>query len=232
MDERSLASGEPLAYVIGWVPFLSLKIFLESSEEEVGASKARALIPRPETEWWTEKLIDHLKYRFDDRPFKLLDLCSGSGAIGLAVLAAFPHTHVYFGEVDSALESLIQKNIKENNLDEMRANIRIGDLFTTFENEHFDIVATNPPYIPQTSEAVLEKTVTDFEPHQALFSGPDGLDVIRKITKEAPQHLSTGGELWMECDISNIGQAQQMLPESTIHIDQYGRPRLIVALFE
>jgi release factor glutamine methyltransferase len=228
-DLQRLASGEPLAYVIGWVPFLNLKIFLGTS----GA--IRPLIPRPETEWWTEKLIEHLKYKFEDRPFALLDLCAGSGAIGLTVLSAFPQARVSFGEIDPELRSIIQKNFEVNKLDTTRSDIRTGDLFTPFGNERFDIIATNPPYIPQVHAAILEKGVTDFEPHQALFSEADGLGVIRKIVTHLPKHLSANGELWMECDISNIEAAEKLITthfpnlfESSIHMDQYNRPRLLI----
>ena len=234
-DLQRLASGEPLAYVIGWIPFLNLKIYLEAQDTEPLAGIAHPLIPRPETEWWTEKLIDHLKYKFENRPFTFLDLCAGSGAIGLAVLAAFPHAHVSFGEINPELKLLIQKNLEENNLDDTHADIRIGDLFTPFGDEHFDIIATNPPYIPETSLATLEKEVMDFEPHQALFSEADGLGIIRKIIAQTPQHLSLNGELWMECDISNIETAERLVRtnfsttfESTIHMDQYNRPRLLI----
>jgi release factor glutamine methyltransferase len=230
-DLKRLAGGEPLAYVIGWIPFLNLKVWLGTP------NVARPLIPRPETEWWTEKLIEHLKYKFEDRPFTLLDLCAGSGAIGLAVLSAFPQARVSFGEIDPELKSGIQKNLEANMLDATRSDIRTGDLFTPFGNERFDVIATNPPYIPQVHAATLEKGVTDFEPHQALFSGADGLGVIRKITAHFPKHLSTNGELWMECDISNIEAAEKLIAtnspnlfESSIHMDQYNRPRLLICV--
>ena len=230
-DLERLASGEPLAYVIGWIPFLGLKICLESPTSE----NIRALIPRPETEWWTEKLIDHLKYKFADEPFTLLDLCAGSGAIGLAILSTFPNAHVSFAELEPPLAELIFKNIRENALSPERAIIISGDLFTNFAEETFDIIATNPPYIPNSSLPTLSEDVTNFEPHIALFAGADGLDVIQKIAKQASGHLKSDGELWMECDISNIGAAENLFnanSETTIHEDQYGRPRLIVAHFE
>ena len=235
-DMQRLASGEPLAYVIGWIPFLNLKIYLES---DTSHQTVRPLIPRPETEWWTEKLITHLKYKFEDKPFTFLDLCAGSGAIGLAVLSAFPHAQVSFVEIELSFENLILKNIRENNLDKSRATIRSGNLFEPFSSNTFDIIATNPPYIPESSEPTLSKSVTSFEPHSALFAGSDGLSLIRKIITESASHLNPDSELWMECDISNIATAQTLfqsstsrIPETTIHEDQYGRPRLLVAHFE
>jgi release factor glutamine methyltransferase len=231
-DLERLASGEPLAYVIGWIPFLNLKIWLDSS--------IRPLIPRPETEWWTEKLIEHLKYKFEDTAFTLLDLCAGSGAIGLAILKAFPNASVSFGELEPELEALIRRNLEENNLDESRAIIKTGDLFAPFANERFDIIATNPPYIPEDRK--LESAVTSFEPGFALFAGADGLDIITRISKETPNHIHRNGELWMECDIANIAEAEKSFHqahariqhpsiETRIEPDQYGRPRLLVAHF-
>jgi release factor glutamine methyltransferase len=229
-DLRRLASGEPLAYVIGWIPFLGLKIYLDSTP--------RPLIPRPETECWTEKLIAHLKYKFEDKPFTLLDLCAGSGAIGLAILNALPNASVSFGELEPALAALIKKNLEENGMDENRVDIRTGDLFQPFADERFDIIATNPPYIPEAR--TLETNVTSFEPHNALFAGAEGLDIINRIDKEIPNHLNPDGELWMECDISNIAEAENNLhalhdnshpSETHIELDQYGRPRLLIAHF-
>ena len=131
-----MSSEEPEAYVIGWQPFIGLKIYLDS----------RPLIPRTETEWWTEQFLNKVKneqaYSVEevsqrdgaraskfsaenyaspkaDMPVRLkfLDLCAGSGAIGCAALAKLPSAQVYFGEIDPAHEATILKNIRENNLD-------------------------------------------------------------------------------------------------------------------
>lgn len=228
-DKERLAAGEPLAYIIGWIPFLGLHIDLSS----------RPLIPRPETEWWTEQLIAHLRERFVDSPFRFLDLCAGSGAIGLSILKAFPNAHISFGELAPEHCEQIQKNIELNGLDTTRTDIRASDLFAAFEDETWDIIATNPPYIPADRESELDASVTNFEPSEALFAGVDGLDLIRHIMQEAPAHLhsDTGtSELWLEADIANI-EASQMLAreagadQSTIRTDQYGRPRVLVSYF-
>ena len=239
-DLKRLASGEPLAYVIGWIPFLGLKIFLDNPTKTPGSSATsiRPLIPRPETEWWTEKLIDHLTYKFEDRPFTLLDLCAGSGAIGLSVASRLPNAHVTLSEIDPSLSELIKKNVLENSLDTGRITIVIGDLFENIKANRFDVIATNPPYIPDGREHELLQGVTNFEPHLALFSGEDGLELIRKIIQEAHLHLDAGGEIWIECDISNIGEAEKIaletypgIVETAIRIDQYGRPRILTLNF-
>ncbi len=223
-DIVRLENGEPLAYVIGWVPFLGLSIRLDS----------RPLIPRPETEWWTEALCEHLREKFGTQPFSFLDLCAGSGAIGLAVLSRFPSAQVAFAELSPLHSALIHMNIDENNLDSSRADIRSGDLFEPFAHAKFDIIATNPPYIPHTRQ--LEDSVSKFEPSEALFAGPDGLDIIKRIVREAPAHMRTQGELWIECDTTNIIETAEHLQATEctsveIRTDLYGRPRVAVGYF-
>ena len=244
-DIARLSESEPLAYVIGTQPFLGLTLHLDS----------KPLIPRPETEWWTEKLIKHI----GTRSCHVLDLCAGSGAVGLAILKHCPNTVVSFGELIAEHEATILKNVHSNGVDPARVDIRIGDLFTPFTIEerdtpdgtlrlgqaarsgvssgvssgYFDIIATNPPYIPNTR--ALSASVTQFEPAEALFAGTDGLDVIKTIATETPRHLNQGGELWMECDIENIVQAKELLDaravRTEIQQDQYDRPRLVIAYY-
>lgn len=219
-DRLRLASGEPLAYVIGTVPFFGLTIHLDS----------KPLIPRPETEWWTQKLIQELKERTG--PVRVLDLCTGSGAIGCAILKHVPNAHVSFGEIDDAHEATILRNIEANDFDTSRTDIRIGDLFDPF-NGRFAIIATNPPYVPEARE--LERSVTDYEPALALFAGESGLDVIERIAEEAGAHLLPHGELWLECDESHAEDVRALVASkatraAVVH-DQYDRPRLVVGYF-
>lgn len=220
-DLARLLHGEPLAYVIGWIPFLGLKVHLDS----------HPLIPRPETEWWTELLCAHLKERA--HPLRVLDLCAGSGAIGLSILSQIPDSSVSFAELSPLHSALIGMNLEMNTLDATRADIRSGDLFASFANEKFTIIATNPPYIP--SERVLEESVLTYEPKDALFAGADGLDIIRRIIRDAPKHLFPGGEMWMECDIDNIEETAELMRvhfhDVVIHTDPYGRPRVCMGYF-
>ena len=217
-DLKRLAAGEPLAYVIGSQPFLGLRIYLDS----------HPLIPRPETEWWIEELLKEVK-----SPATFLDLCAGSGAIGCAALKFLPQAEVYFGELDPAHEETIRKNIRENGLDASRADIRIGNLFRPFGDMKFDVIAANPPYIP--SSRSLPDEVSKYEPKQALFSGPDGLDVIRRIATELPDRLARGGAAWIECDREHSQAARKLFVDqgfiAGIRTDQYGEPRIIVVSF-
>ncbi len=263
LDRKRLAKGEPLGYVIGWQPFLGLKIHLDS----------KPLIPRPETEWWAEQLFGKISGRIifetlgagaagqlrrrkaaapqfaparvsaasggasrrvlennSSADLLFLDLCAGSGAIGCAALARLPNARVYFGEINPAHEATIRKNIRENTLDETRADVRIGDLFEPFGDMMFDIIAANPPYIPTKRE--LPESVAKHEPAQALFAGDDGLDIIRRIALELPNRLNRGGVAWIECDSAHAAAACALFEAngltSQIRTDQYDKPRVIV----
>lgn len=215
-DRDRLAKGWPIAYLIGSQPFLGLKIYLDS----------HPLIPRVETEWWTEQL---LQSRTSDVRLSFLDLCAGSGAIGCAALAKLPNAQVYFGEIDPSHEATIMKNIRENNLDVARAAIRIGDLFEPFAHMQFDIIAANPPYIP--ARRTLDVSVTNYEPARALFAGDDGLEIIRRIATELPKHLAPGGTAWIEVDSAHASDACALFAardlRAEIRNDQYGQPRVI-----
>ena len=235
---------EPEAYVIGWQPFLDLKIYLDS----------KPLIPRPETEWWTEEMLRSISRESAevfsvvglglaarsatenasaDEHLRFLDLCAGSGAIGCAALKKLPNAQVYFGEIDPAHESTILKNIRENNLDKSRAVIKIGDLFTPFGDMQFDIIAANPPYIP--TDRALPPSVADYEPPLALRAGKDGLDVIHRIAKELSKHLAKQGVAWIECDSAHAAAACALFEKrgfrAEIRTDQYERPRVVVVSF-
>ncbi|HRH55918.1 MAG TPA: peptide chain release factor N(5)-glutamine methyltransferase [Candidatus Paceibacterota bacterium] len=222
-DLARLSRGEPPAYVIGWIPFLGLRIDLDS----------RPLIPRPETEWWTEVLHARLAERFADKSFRFLDLCAGSGAIGLSVLHAFPAAHVSFGELVPEHVAQIKKNLERNGLDTSRASIQESDLFAAFAGEAFDVIATNPPYVPDGR--VLDASVTEFEPSSALYAGSDGLSLVKTIVAEAPRHILPGAEIWIECDIKNAEEAVALLEETGAHAemrtDLYGRPRIAVGYY-
>lgn len=232
---------EPEAYRLGWIPWNGLEIHLDS----------KPLIPRPETEWWTEEMIGEVRRRQNQKSsrsgplgqvlltfpapsaptsLRLLDLCSGSGAIGCTFLKELPTAHVSFGEIDPAHEATIRKNIEINKLDASRADVRIGDLFAPFAGEQFDYIAANPPYIPDARE--LPASVADYEPALALRAGEDGLALIRRIAEDLPKYLKPGGEAWIECDSAHADSARDLFiaqgMRAEVRLDQYKVSRLIV----
>jgi release factor glutamine methyltransferase len=189
-DLKRLQSGEPLAYILGNIPFLDCTIYLDS----------KPLIPRPETEFWTQKAIQTIA-DFKGQTPSVLDLCAGSGAIGVAIAKAIPSAQVSFVEVEPAHISTINKNIEENtnHLQKNSYTVFCGDLFDAFRHNEttFDFILTNPPYIDKAQNTV-EESVTNHEPHLALFGGEDGLYIIIKIITTAKKYLRQNGELWVE----------------------------------
>ncbi len=219
-DINRLSNGEPLGYVIGWIPFLGLKINLDS----------RPLIPRPETEWWVEKMINTLRKK-NSVKLSVLDMCSGSGAIGCSVLSSLKNSYITFSDIDTNYEETILTNITENDLDVSRTEIITSDLFSDLEGKRFDVIATNPPYIP--SNRNLPTSVTDYEPSTALYAGEDGLDAIRIIAKNAKGHLNKDGVVWVEIDTSHENEAKKLFLDAgfdaNVYYDIYNRPRIIIA---
>jgi release factor glutamine methyltransferase len=221
-DWVRLDAGEPLDYVIGWSDFLGCRIDLFS----------RPLIPRAETEYWTKWAIEAINGMKEDS-IRVLDLCAGSGCIGVAVLR---HTKAQVDFIEREKKHLeqIEKNIFLNNIDPLRAGLTQSDLFEALHQagKKYHFILANPPYIP--TARVLPVSVIRWEPSEALRAGGDGLAVIRRLITESWDFFVPGGSLWLECDMDNIPQAAQLaaqegFQEVVIHPDQYGRPRWITA---
>jgi release factor glutamine methyltransferase len=219
-DCARLAAGEPLGYLIGHVPFLDCTIHLDS----------HPLIPRVETEYWVEKAIGAVS-KLRGRTPKILDLCAGSGAIGVAVAKAVPDANLTFAEIDPAHLPTIQKNIETNTpLWFNRLNyykVVAGDLFESVDGL-FDYILTNPPYINAEANTVDENVAT-YEPHLALFGGAAGMEIIARIIAEAPTHLTPTGQLWIEHEPVQV-EAITALAHThgffiVTHPDQYDTPR-------
>ncbi len=207
-DVERLQSGEPLAYIIGWQPFCNTKIFLDS----------HPLIPRPETEYLVSKIITELSNK---QNLKILDLCAGSGCIGVALLKALPTSTVDFVELDESHHETILKNITENSIDTNRTRIYGGDLFENI-TDTYDIIITNPPYIDPALSDRIGENVFKFEPELALFGGSKGMQIITKIAQNAPNFMKSGGILWMEHEPEQVEEIQQLLPQSEVMKDQFG----------
>lgn len=209
-DVKQLKNGAPLAYLIGWVPFLNTKIYLDS----------RPLIPRSETEFWVARAIEDMQ-KLEKETIKVLDLCAGSGCIGVAVMKAFPNTTVHFAEIDERHHATIQKNITENNLENQSYAIFGGSFFENI-TDTYDVILTNPPYIdPQLSERI-ESSVLVHEPHQALFGGSAGMELITEIIQSAPHYLNPNGVLYIEHEPEQKTAIESLSSDIKICEDQYG----------
>lgn len=193
--EQHLA-GEPVAYLIGEWEFYGLP--LDISPE--------VLIPRPDTEVVAEQAIAYVKTLGDCR---VLDLCAGSGCIGLALVSQAPQARVVLGEWSDGALRICRQNIRRNGLTgrvvPMRADAREKPEKSLGE---FQCIVSNPPYIPSGDIAGLDVSVKDYEPHLALDGGQDGLDFYRTISEKWKEALVPGGRLYFEV---GIGQADSVL---------------------
>lgn len=174
--------GEPIAYILGEKEFWSLTLEVTP----------QVLIPRPETELVVELALGHLPA---DAPGRVLDLATGSGTIALAIAHERPRLRVIGTDVSGEAVAVARRNASRLQLH--HAEFRQGSWFDPVRDEHFTLVAANPPYIAQDDPRV-EMTVRRFEPHDALFSGPDGLQALREVIGQAPAHLLPGGWLVVE----------------------------------
>lgn len=222
-DVKRMALGEPLGYLIGHVPFLDCIIYLDS----------KPLIPRPETEFWTEKAIAEIK-RAAQPARRILDLCAGSGCIGVAVAKAIPEAMVHFSEIDERHISTIEKNLLENGIDQARTTLAHTHLFDVFKGT-YDFILSNPPYIDMDLKRT-DDNVLEHEPYVALSGGLAGLEVIVEIIEHAPKHLERGGQLWLEHEpeqseaIRNL--ARQHHFSCSTHHDQYDVERYSVLVLQ
>ena len=162
----------PVQYIIGYVDFYGLKINVNEF----------TLIPRYETEYLIELTLKEIKKMNLDNP-KILDLCTGSGAIGLTLKSLLPSSEVTLSDISKDALMVANKNKNELNLD---VNIIESDLFKNIPGK-FDVIISNPPYV-MTNET-LPKDVL-YEPHLALYSGPKGIDHIEEIFKNIKSHLN------------------------------------------
>jgi release factor glutamine methyltransferase len=212
-DLARLGAGEPLSYIIGHIPFLGTTIYLDS----------HPLIPRPETEYWTEKALADIKDSGKEQ-LRVLDLCAGSGCIGVAVLKKVPQAHVDFVELEEQHHQTIRKNIKENGIDNTRARIFGGSLFEEIRGM-YNFILTNPPYIDPALDRAAG-SVRNFEPHEALYGGKDGLVLIRAIIAGASAHLVPDGTLYIEHEPEQATDVRKLAKECgfdpLVQKDQYG----------
>jgi release factor glutamine methyltransferase len=174
--------GEPIAYILGEKEFWSLPL---------GVGPA-VLVPRPETELVVERSLAHLPPGFDG---KVLDLAAGSGAIALALASERPAGRVIGTDVSPAAVELARANAATLGL--ANARLLAGSWYEPVRGETFDLIASNPPYIAE-GDARVEPAVRRYEPHDALFSGPTGLEALREVVAGAPGHLNAGGWLVVE----------------------------------
>lgn len=211
---------KPLAYILGWIPFLDLKLIAQPP----------TLIPRPETEAWVDELITIIKDSKADN-LQILDIGTGSGCIALSLAQAFPTAQVYALDIADSAIDLAQKNAAQNNI--MNITFLQSDLFSSLPKDlQFDLIVSNPPYINPTAQ--LEASVAAWEDHGALFAGNCGMQIIEKIIEQAHLYLKKNDalnyQLVMEIDASQGNVVKKLLKQCNfknieIKKDQFDRDR-------
>lgn len=195
LSQRHLA-GEPVAYLIGEWEFYGLPLDISES----------VLIPRPDTEVLVEQALFRLQNVAEPR---ILDLCAGSGCVGLALAKHLPGSRVVLGELDEGALRICRQNIRRNDLTGRVVSLQMNALEKPPAHlGEFDAIVSNPPYIPNGDIAGLDVSVRDYEPHLALKGGEDGLDFYRAICAQWRTALRADGRLLFEV---GIGQADDVL---------------------
>jgi HemK-like putative methylase len=234
-DCKALALGTPLGYLIGHVPFLDCTIYLDN----------HPLIPRVETEFWVERAIGSIAMgsivqpSLDNaaaQPPRILDLCAGSGCIGIAIAKGIPVALVDFGELSARLIPTIKKNCIENDIDASRYNIYHSNLFEQIPTgKKYEFILSNPPYIDPAIDRATE-SVKSHEPHLALYGGTDGLEVIEQLLSTAANHLTPNGQIWIEHEPEQVNGmaklAEQYGFNCASHLDQYGILRYSILVLQ
>ena len=174
------AAGEPLAYLVGRKEFHGLVL-------EVGPE---VLVPRPETELIVD--LSLAAARAAAPAPRVLDLGTGSGAIAIALKAALPAARVGASDASPAALDRARANGRRLGLE---IDWRLGSWWKPWQGERFDVVVANPPYVAAGDPHLAQ---LGYEPQSALVSGPEGLDAIHAIVAGSPEHLVSGGWLWLE----------------------------------
>ncbi len=221
-DIKKLKRGEPVDYLIGFFDFLGNRIDLS----------LEPLIPRSETEFWVERAIEQLK-NCQIGQLSVLDIFSGSGCIGIAVLKNIRNVKVVFAESEKKFLKQIEINADLNEIDKKRYKIIQSDIFRNVKGK-YDYIFANPPYIAKTKKNLVQKSVLNFEPKVALFGGNDGFLYIKKFLKGARDHLNKGGKIYMEFDSWQKSRIEEILKHSgyrncQFNKDQYGKWRYLIA---
>ena len=191
--QRRLA-GEPLAYIVGSKPFFGLDLQVDK----------RVLVPRPDTETLVEWALTF------DAARSALDMGTGSGAIALALKSVRPDWQVTALDASSDALTVAKKNAKRLNLNVNFIQSSWFDAFAESKTTKFDLIVSNPPYIV---EGDWHMAALAHEPKQALTSGADGLDDIRKIIAQAPDFLTSGGWLLLEHGFDQAAAVRDLLAQ-------------------
>lgn len=204
---KRCAEHEPVQYLTGTAHFFGLELSVTPA----------VLIPRADTETLVEAVLRHLKLATDtglEQTLRVADLCTGSGAIALALAKHLPNARVIATDVSEEAAEVARENARRLGLGD-QVEVRVGELFAPLAGEApFHLITANPPYIPTGALARLDRNVREHEPRVALDGGADGLDLHRRLLAEAPSHLMPAGRLFVEMQFDQ-GPALRDLAEAS-----------------
>jgi release factor glutamine methyltransferase len=204
MVDRRLA-GEPIQYITGETEFYGLPFQVNHD----------VLIPRPETEHLVEKVIElagGFHRSLIPQP-RIVDVGTGSGAIAVTLAAKLAYAEITAIDLSAAALAVARRNTKSNGV-AGRIRFLQGDLLAPVAEERFEIVVSNPPYVPQGDRDGLAVEVRDFEPGLALFAGDTGLDIYRRLIPAAFDALIPGGFVALEIGFGQSGAIEKLLAEA------------------
>lgn len=227
---RRRGEGTPVAQLVGYREFYSLNFRVDEN----------VLIPRPETEHLVIEALDVAKtMNITDRPLRVADIGTGSGAIAVSLAKHFPKQphapELTAVDISEAAIAIATWNIEKHDVGELISIAQSDLLDQVAQPEQFDIICSNPPYITDQEFKELDPSVRDFEPKTALVSGPDGTEIIARLIELSADRLTGGGSLIIELSPMIADQCQELAAASghlgDIHLikDLQGHKRILSA---
>ncbi|WP_426460901.1 peptide chain release factor N(5)-glutamine methyltransferase [Mycoplasma hafezii] len=216
-EEQQLQKGTPVQKIIGYIEMADVRIYVNE----------KVLIPRYETEeliYWVKEDLKNTK------ELEILDLCCGSGFIGLGLKKALPQNNLTLSDIDPNAIKQTLENQKYNNLD---VKVVQSDLFSNLTPNSFDVIVSNPPYIKPYE--ILDDSVLNFEPHHALYAPNNGLYFYETILKQAPKYLKNQkGIVYFEINALDLQYWEQLQTIYKIEIrkDIANLPRMVKIVFD
>lgn len=207
---KKRAEDIPLSYITRKKEFYSLPFYVEEG----------VLIPRNDTEILVEEAL-----KISPPSAKIADLCCGSGCIGLTLAKNLPKSEVTLFDISDIAISVTEKNIENLNIKNAKSQKR--DILSEELPENYDIIVSNPPYIPASDIATLDKTVKEYEPKEALTDGGDGLLFYKRLKYLSDNYLKKDGILLAEIGINQLNDVKNIFGKIHYTEDLSGIPRVI-----
>ncbi|MBQ3409538.1 MAG: peptide chain release factor N(5)-glutamine methyltransferase [Clostridia bacterium] len=216
---KKIADGTPLQYIVNHQEFMSLNFYVDEN----------VLIPQPDTELIVEEVINE----YSNKKCKILDLCTGSGAIGISLAKYINNAEVFATDISKKAIQISKLNAEKNFVWKRMTFIE-SDMFENLKEKNFDAIVSNPPYIETNVIEKLSNQVQS-EPYIALDGGEDGLKFYRIIVDEAYKYLKNDGKIFLEIGYNQKDTVGELISKSGKYCDMYskkdlgGNDRLIVA---